>query len=460
MGNRKNGSESSRRAIVGILFISIVILGDIISGAIGIASPALPIGNCSPSNQLCDQIIFDQSVFGNTTLPASSMTSTSWTATLNETLVVIADSNAGGVITSITDTGADTFTRQMLLSQNPVPSQNFEIWTAKTKASTGTVSTITVTWNFTTNNAFVMSSYLNVAGIGNSTSKQSPTAVQSMSLNFMPAFSGSKIVGGTALSPSGVLTCNTIVAGTFLTQRKDTCSKNVITPEVEVDVEDNMTVLRNTQPFTYSASWPGQGVGGAAFQTGVVELIGFDKEPSFPNFANFCTTSNGLCVTTQYFMNWVNRGTGANALNQVLAPGTTYCTGITTAALTTGSNPKGLEVWGSYGGVSLNTTGLKVNVGIIFTTTAPQTTFGTGASCVAVVGSTISAINFDTSGALSAANAYTSSLTVASTFIPVASTVYYAFIIITPYGFTGHANFDQVVNQIYSTGTIQMLEIK
>jgi hypothetical protein len=449
MMNVTNDLKIRRFILAGIMLT--VCIGIMFTG-VGGGIPT-PTDICTPSNQLCQQVQFDQVVYGNSSSSQAVLTSTVWTATLNETLVLIADSNIGGVITSITDTGSDSFTRQIRISQNCPPCQNYEIWTAKTNALTGTVSAVTVTWNATTNNVFVMASYLNVFKIGNVTTTQGTAT--SGSLSIMPIYSGSKIVGGTGLSPT-INVCNTLVPGTFLTQRRDSCSRAIVLSEVEVDVADNMTVLRNSQAFTYSESWPGQG--SAGFQMGAIELLGFDQEPAFPNFNNFCTTTNGLCVTTQYKMNAVALATGVNQLNKGLALNTAYCTGITTAALTTTTGS--IEMWGNYGGVALNNTGAKLLIQFYVSTGAPSSTFGAGlcsSTGQAVKGT--ADLYFPVSGALSSANSF--SVAVNGYCSTCGAGTWYGWFEITPQNFAiGSLGFDQVTNQPYSIGSINMMEIK
>lgn len=412
----------------------------------------------TPAN---DAISFHATAIGNSTANTNLITSTSWIATHNETIVITLTSLTGDVVTSISDLASDRFTKVFHETQGCLPCFVFEIWIGNYFGLSGTTNTITIQWNnvsSTSQDMFLASTYLNVGGVGNATGITGTSNTGSFQIETEK--SGSSIVGGMFnTGQAGNNTCPGVIAGPKLTQRIKGCGIREF-PGIGFtgDIEDNMTILPNNTFFTYSTSWDNNNHGNTNFDMGAIELISVDQSGS-PSFSTFCTNTNGLCITTQYKMNFV-KSTQANAINKALALNTAYCTGITTSALTTGSSPIALSLWGGYGGVDLNITGAKILVQVEISTVAPTTTFGVGlcAGSNTIVGT--ASWNFTTSGSLSSTRAFSQALN-GIFVLPTPNTVYYGWIEITAQNFpSGSLGFDQIVNQPYSMSFLMVLEIK
>lgn len=404
-----------------------------------------------------DQISFDSSAVGNSSAFSPTQIATLSNAIQGEMIVAVLASQSlvGGV--SVTDSLSDVFTPALTVRSSP--DANLEIWTG---FAGGTMPiSVTATWNQTNPTLLMVASYKNAVGIGNKNFSQG-AGITTSSFNITTTKNGSWIMGGAAVFPAVVVTrCQAITPGTGLVQRTNSCTGIGGAVQMWGDIEDNATVLRNQFIFTYSSSWVST-AGPPDAVLGAVELLPKDQEAQNPNFNNFCTTTNGLCITTQYALNLAPKNTAANALNQVLTLNQVYCTGITTVGLVL-SGAHSVEMWGSYGAVSLNQTGAKLLIQFKIGVTAPSTTFASGVCAAGGQVEGTASIYFAISGSLSATNAFSTAVNgfCSNTGSPcnTAQTVY-GWFEITPQNFVGHISFDQVVNQAYSTASIGMLEIK
>jgi hypothetical protein len=378
-------------------------------------------------------------------------------------MVVTTHMLLGDTIVSMTDSASDTFIRRFHETTNCFPCTVYDIWTGVYLGVTGIPNTVTIQYSnisADSQNLFFVSTYLNVAGFGNTTGTQGSSNQGSFQITTEK--SGSWIVGGAMMAgQAGNSTCPNETPGPGLIQRISGCGIQEF-PGIGIngDMEDNATALPNNTIFTYSEKWSNNNGAGVGFQMAAIELIATDKEPANPNFNNFCTTTNGLCVTSQYKLNYVRQTVLINSGTVSLASATAYCTGVTvsTGLVTTGGI---IQVWTNYGGFDRNVTGATMLIQVYLTTVAPSTAFGVGL-CSASGNTEISTgtIYFATSGTITAANAY--SLGTNGYCTVCTANTWYAFVEITPLnlGTAGHLQFNQVNANANTMDNIAMLEIK
>jgi hypothetical protein len=202
--------------------------------------------------------------------------------------------------------------------------------------------------------------------------------------------------------------------------------------------------------MTFSPSNPGTG-----FAIGMVELVAVDQAPLNPAFTHFCTDTNGLCVTSQYTLNYAGTAT-TNTGNLAIVSGTAYCSGLTSSSITTGATR--IQGWATFGGNDRNVTGATMLVQLYITTIAPSTAFAAGQCSASQFLIGTSTIVFASIGT-GASNAYT--VTVTGNLGVIAGT-WYSYVEVTPYNFgtAGHLLWLSSLGQAYSFGTIGIMEIK
>jgi hypothetical protein len=411
--------------------------------------------SCTSSNGLCGPIQFDQAKSFTANAPIQQIITTPFSVVLNETLLVATYGN--GSAATVTDTAGDVYSRILYKPENSCGGICLALSIWVTEFSGVTMPSIKVVMGDASHDtSIIVSIYKNVASIGNVTAAQFDSAT-SASLPITTTQSGSW-VSLDVNQNEATGECLDIVPGTGLIKRAEACANG----ETNQAWMDNATALPNNTIFNASASWNNQT---STNILGAVELVAVDKEPKNPNFNNFCTTTNGLCVTSQYKINAVQKVSGSNALTQSLAVNTAYCTGITTAAITT-SAANNVEGWGNYGGDNLNLTSMILLIQFYVSANAPSTSFGVGlcATGGTVIGT--STIYYPFSGSLSQANTLSASIngfcTNGSTPCNSATTIYGWFEII-PEDFpslVGHVSYSQVTNQAYCMAKISLLEIK
>jgi hypothetical protein len=453
------------RRIVPVTIILMLCFGLIYSGSGG----GITANTCTTINNLCnDQISFHASAIGNSTAGSNLLTSTSWTAIQNETMVVLMTSLSGDTVTSITDSASDSFTRRYHATQLCLPCMVFDIWTGRFAGSTGQSNSVTMQFNNASDSSqelFFVGTYLNVKALGNTngTSGNAPSG----SFLITTSQSGSWIVGGMfGTGQAGNSTCPGETPGPGLIKRVSGCGIQE-SPGIGIngDLKDNATALPNNHIFSFADSWDNNGGAGVGFMMGGIELLPVDREPNSPNFNNFCTTTNGLCVTSPYALNYAGTSTRPNSGTVALASGTAYCTGITTAALTT-TGTHTIQVWVNYGGFNRNVTsvlgGPSFLIQVYISTTAPSTTFGAGLCSASGNGQVATGtLEFPTSGGIVAANAY--SMGINGVGPASAANTWYGFIEVTPLNFpvgTGHMQYNQAPASVNALCWITMLEIK
>src|SRR6266705_1191563 len=209
-----SGRAYHLKAFTVIILVVVILVGDIVSGSIGIGSGPGGGSSCQAnlSNIQCsDRIIFHTAAIGNSTANSNLLTSTSWASINNEFMVVTLTSLSGDTVTSIGDSFTDKFTQQFREVFNCFPCVTFEIWTGISSAPTSSPNAIVIQFNNASINSqeeFLVSTYLNAVGVGNSTGT---TGIGT---------SGSFIIGTTR--PSSWIVGGMFNAGTAGTQ---TCSQ-------------------------------------------------------------------------------------------------------------------------------------------------------------------------------------------------------------------------------------------
>lgn len=367
---------------------------------------------------------------------------------INDTIIVTTGGDTGN-ITTVTDTFGDVYARkiQLFIAPNPFGT-SFEVWTTKT--SLGGFNTI----HLTTDNLIIVAAevgiYQNVGAIGNFTGT---TGNGSPSLTMLTAKSGSWITG--QILSNGATCPATVSASAQFIDRGQICTTNLGV----LDLQDNATVVRNNLLMTFAPGSPG-----TAFAVSMIELVAVDQAPQNPAFNNFCTSTNGLCVTSQYSLNYAKVSTIPNSGTVALASGTAYCTGITTVGLTSKAG-KPIQVEANYGGFNRNVTaiigGPDIFMQIYVTTTAPSTTFAAGL-CSASGNTEVATgmCTFSTSGGITASNACSIGMNGAQSGSTI-GTVYYGFIEVTPLNLgpgVGHLQYNQVPLNANAICSLSMFE--
>lgn len=436
-----------------------------------------PISTCSLTNGLCGPIRFDNIQFQNSTSSNSAnsfLTSTSWLAGQNQTMIVVASSQNSFFpprtrVSSVTDSIGDSFNLVIQVQANSAlvsEPTDLEIWSGVVK--TQLTNAVTVTWNGTNANSNMVQVvvYDNVASIGSSVSTTfiCPCSGSSASLSLTTSKSGEWIFGAIAVQSIPGTPQTTPCPGQvgsdssgFVTRNKG-CSTPGGTDGVETWVSDNNTSIRNSVTVTYNP----QPISSAFGVDVEIELFPVDLEPNQQslNTSTLCFTTGDTC-----HVNMVIKSTGANVATNVVV-GTAYCTGITTPALTT-TKTTNLRISGQYGAQSRNDTGAVLLFQLEISTSAPSTTFGSG-QCAS--GNTIVSagkITFDTSGTtltLYGLNEYFGS-SIGQFGMGAGS--YYAWIEITPQSVgnvnTGVANLGSTIQfaqwGIGASSSIDLLEI-
>lgn len=410
---------------------------------------------CTSANGLCpatqkgDQIKFDRSLVTNSTnISLSTLTSSMFTISSNETIIVTTQSSLGNAnVTSVIDTLSTVFT--FAIREGTASNGFLEVWGGRYLGSVSATDSVTVTWNTPDTVMFVSTLYKNVLGIGNVNGTASSPVVSSLSTMLTTGTSGSWIFG-TAGATVGTAACQNLQSGAAFVQRISTCTGGGGIMDM-MTVADNATVLPTFQKLIYLVSASTMVPIGMA----EVELLAVDREPNNPNFNNFCTTTNGLCVTTQYSLNQVVAATDPNALNKVLPVGTAFCTGITTAALTASNR---IFAWGDYAADDLNTTGAKLLIQLYISSAVPTTAFASGLCATGGAVIATGTISFGTVfGALSATNTFTTAL---NGFKAGVAGTWYGWFEVTAQNFVGSLNMDQITTQVYGISSLQMQEQK
>lgn len=435
--------RKKRISLYGIILLEVVAINFILPSSQ--STGEIPTsGICTPSNSLCSNIKFDTFVFGNSTLiDVTQLQSQPHQIVANESIVVVASGELNSVkVSSVTDTANDIFTRNVYTQS--ASTTELEIWTTVTSKSITNI--ITVTWNVTNNAIFGASYYFNVRAIGNSTSSNGISSPSTITLETIQ--SGSWITGGFAVSNP----CSRFTV-TLGVNRGQSC-QSIVNDNALVSL-DNSTTLPNNTFSTLQASYTGL----SQFQGGAVELIASDIEPKNPNFNNFCTTTNGKCVTSQYSMNYAGVASAPNSGTVTLAPATAYCTGITSSALTAKSN-RNIQVFSQWGGFDRNVTGITAVVQVYVSTVVPSTVFGVGlcsaSGNVQVSSGTLYFPYIGTTGPAAVSSGFNGALNTVTL-----GTVYYSFIEVTFYnlGTAGHVQFNQVPGNANTFASISMLEV-
>jgi hypothetical protein len=423
-----SSSTQNRIWSIGLILTLLVLLVPLGIGQSGVGATAFS-----------DQIQFVTSVNMHT---AGDVTGVSVTLQnqLNDTLVVTTGSDTGN-ITTISDTFNDTFIQRVHVCIAPNPCNSLEVWTTRTAGAGANI--ISLTTDALVIVATVVGVYRNVNAIGNATAT---TGAGQPSLTMLTAKSGSWVTG--EILTSSIACPATVTASTQFLDRNQVCTANLGV----LDLEDNATVVRNNLLMTFAPTNPA-----TSFAVSMVELVAVDQSPQNPAFSTFCSTTNGLCVTSQYKLNVAGVSTRPTG-NTALAPSTAYCTGITSTGLTTTNNDN-VEGWATFGGNDRNITVATMLVQLFITTTAPSTVFGVG-QCSAsqtIIGSmTINA--FPTQGT-GAPNAYGGAIN-GYTALGLASGTWYAYIEITPYNFAGHMLWLDSPAQAYEFASVTIMEIK
>lgn len=389
----------------------------------------------------------------------SSLTSSSFQITQNETMVIATHSSLGGAnVTSITDTIGNAFTRAIRVGTS-ISEGWMDVWSSTPSKTTAT-DIVTVNWSVADIVMAEISIYKNVAGIGNSTAAtgQSSPFQTSLSTTLVNLKSGAWFLGVAGTNAATKCLKNLTPNSPFVT-RVDSCSGSFSTTDVSMFMSDNATTLRNHTSIFFNAT---STIGAISIDVEEVELLPTDLEPLQFSICNNYSTSC-ICNTTgdTCHLNTVTKSTGANVLTNIVL-GTTYCTGITTAALTT-TKSSTLELLADYYAQSRNTTGAVILLEFFVTTTAPPTTFG---SCTPTgTEYAIGKILFSTSGTTlttNGANVYTGTI-FGDTSAPLAAAIYYGNIVIvlqvcpSPCGVSGTISFAQWGSTVNSA--IQMREL-
>lgn len=464
LSKRKN-----RLTLYGLVLLEVVAISFIIPSSS--STGEVPLTNsCTVSSGLCGPIQFEQTAIANSTISSNLLNSTTITPFHNDIIVVASVSLFGDTIVSMTDTSGSIFTKNLEVTGNGSPAFRYSIWTGFYSGISSTSNQVIIQYSnnsATSQDMALIATYRNVASVGNRAGTVNGTTVASpLSFQITTSSSGSWIVGGIANGGvAGSQTCSQIapVPGTGLIQRVFGCSIQESPGKgISGDLEDNATALRNNVLFTYSESWPvaSTSLGGA------IELIAIDKEPLMPNFNNFCTTTNGLCVTTQYTINYAKLSTAPNSGTVALATGTAYCTGVTTVALTSRLG-KPIQAFSNYGGFNRNVTNVVSPLGpallvqTYITTAAPSTVFGVGL-CSASGNSEVSTGTclFLGSGGITASTSCSLGMNGAIATSTI-GTIYYGFIEITPLNLgvgIGHIQFNQAPGNANAMANIALQE--
>jgi hypothetical protein len=410
---QRKGSDSSR-ALLGILLIALIIVGDIVSGAIGSSAPSPVSGACSSKNGLCGPIQFDQSIATNSSSSQTSLTSAKFTVSVNETIIIITHSSlSSGNVTTITDSLGNSYTFR--IKEGTSLSEGWlEIWTAKSVTS-GT-DAVTVTWNIQDFVAFMIDSYKNVADVRSFVGTTNQLALTaSLTTTVTVPVSGSWVFGAGGSNNVGNPNplCPTLSLGSNFVQRgMPICGGPPSSGQPTIMTGDNATALPNNLDVSFTFSNSGTVT---ALDTVEFILLPIDTEPFLIP------------------LNVANMGPLSGNLLRNIVVGTTYCTGQTTLKLTTLTSHK-LQLTATYAGQSRNDTGAVMRVDILVGPNAPSTTFASG-NC-ATGGTTVATgkIYFATSGAtLTAFGLNEYAVTVSGvTFSTQITGTYYGWVQITP----------------------------
>lgn len=416
--------DQSRIMVIGLVLI---LLASSFGMAIATGPTTATTSLCTASNQLCGPIKFITSVFGNAT-STNTVTTSAWSALGNQSMVVVA--SVGGSLTasnvsSVSDLQNDRFTR--FLQQQNVAATGFpdlEVWFGQTSLTS--INQVTINWNATENVLGQVIVYQGVSGLGvkNSTFQNGAQA-GTPSLTIKTSQSGSWIGGVLSLSAPNLCTGSMGSSPQFI-DRNDGCASTGCGFDcypVTTSVADNSTALRNTVKLAYA---PTQDASGTDLRVAEFTILPVDVEPNMPDFGTFCTISNTPCT----YMNFAGRTSGANTLQNIVV-GTSYCTGITTSALTitVAHLVQGLT---EYSGQSRNDTGAILLVQVYYSTNVPSTSFGSGLCASGGLIAGLGKVTFTTSGATVTAYGLNEYATSINTILNENAGTFYAWIEITP----------------------------
>lgn len=363
----------SRRLPFAVILAGIIVLGAfVVTGSAG--------GGNSPLGHFNTNISFiGVAMMNQTALAQCCITTPVWTPIQNETLMVVASTSgsfAASQVSSVTDTHGDVFTKIIRVALPPggvEPGSDLEVWSG-TDGSTFVPNAVTVNWNESSNAHLVqVVRYQDVASFGVTASRIGPPLLDT-TISVTASKSGSWLFGTITVlaipaDPVSTPCPGDVVSDSlrFIT-RNEACSVPGSTDGTETWVSDNATAVRNGITVPYA---PNISAGNAVFFLDAeIEMIPVDVEPQSDTNI-YCQTTGDSCHN-----NAVTKTSGINTL-QTLLLGTTYCTGITTTALTT---TKTAILFGSstYSGQSRNVTGAIMLVTFKVGTNAPTTSFGSG----------------------------------------------------------------------------------
>lgn len=462
-------TRKQRITIYGLVLLEVIAINFIIPSSSSTGEvPVTCNGNLGIlNNNTCPAITFDGSASSATPTTSTTFTiSATIIATKGDMLIVFTSSEntqngKTGNVTGITDNSLDSFTQDLQRYTSTTFCCDSETWHTIMGASS---ETVTVTWTNILFQAFtlVILAYKNANSVGakgTSACGSLAGALCSGNLNntLILKKTGSVVVGSETWEID--LNCNTnwIVPGNNQTTRGFACGSVDIMGQ---DAEDNLQAsYSNGFPYFYNNFANSNPSNPQDYTQMAIEIL-----PSQFNGVNvglndpdtgFCSPTGATC-----HINFASRASGPTVANQALTPGTAYCTGITTSALTI-SGSTIVELSASYTGASVNTTGVLLLIQAELSSGVPSQTFGAGACATgnSVIGG--STIYFATSGALSTSTEYSTSIygTCLNT-VPcnVAGTVY-GWLEITPYNSATGVKFDQL-NLSASPLRITIAELK
>ena len=437
MGRTKENTSGTAKAIVGLVLLALIIVGDIISAFIGVGSPAPFANPCLTANKFCSNISFDQSIVLNTTsISLTSLSSSTFQIIQNETMLVGTHSSLGGAnVTSITDTMGNSFVK-IVRTGSTLTEGWMDAWIG-TAGSTGADS-VTVNWNVADVSFAEISVYRNVAGFGNFTSNSQQTSVvTSLSSSLITIRSGSWVEGmsGTNQAGSASLSCQALSPSSLFVQRVNSCSGTPPGAQDSMFMSDNATILRNQSTISFtSTSSNGQAISIDMIE---VELTPTDTEPQNP--LNICISNSASCGfcnpsgTFGYCVNSVTKVFATNSIQNIIV-GTSYCTGFAmTSGITVSGGASTIEGVGIYGVQDENITGAIAWVQLEITTTVPSTTFGAGQCATGGFGGGNNKISFASSGSTLTQHGLNEFyIGISASFPTLAAGTYYGFLEVTP----------------------------